>query len=115
VLDVWQADARGRYGGEGEGFKNRARMLTDEGGRYEFETIRPGAYGAGSFMRASHIHCLVRHPGYADLVTQIFFEGDPRNAGDPLVKPSLTISLRRAEAGGRPYETGTFDIVLARG
>ncbi|MEK6711747.1 MAG: twin-arginine translocation pathway signal protein [Nitrospinota bacterium] len=115
VLDVWQADAAGRYSGGGEDFGNRARMRTDESGRYEFETIRPGGYRAGAFTRAGHIHCLVRHPGYPDLVTQIFFAGDPLLAGDPLVKPSLTIPLRRAEAGGRPYETGTFDIVLARG
>ena len=90
-------------------------LLTDESGRYEFETVRPGGYSAGSFMRAAHIHCLVRHQGYPDLVTQIFFEADPLLAGDPLVKPSLVIPLRRSGAGERAYDTGTFDFVLARG
>ena len=49
-LDVWHADATGHYDNEGEGqraeaqFINRARVYTDQGGYYEFETIHPGPY-----------------------------------------------------------------------
>jgi len=112
VLDVWQADEKGRYSGKEEELKNRARLVTDESCHYEFETIRPGRYGAGFGERASHIHYLVRHRGYRNLVTQLYFEGDPRNAQDPLVKKSLIIPLREIRAKDGSYEAGTFDIVL---
>ncbi|MEE9274994.1 MAG: hypothetical protein V3V62_06785 [bacterium] len=121
VLDIWQANAGGRYDNGGSGsplekgaFRNRARLIADETGHYEFETIHPGRYriGAGAW-RPSHIHYLIRHPGHRSLVTQLYFEGDPMNAHDPYVKKSLIIPLREAGSGARSHREGTFDIVLA--
>lgn len=123
TLDIWQANASGRYDNDDPSqppakdvFKNRARLITDENGLYEYETIHPGRYKIGpETWRPSHIHYLVRHPGYKELVTQLYFKGDPKNAADQFIKESLIIELREQKvASGASYEGGTFDIVLAK-
>lgn len=121
VLDVWQANHDGRYDNDdprnppAEGvFKNRARLITDESGRYEYETIYPGKYLlAKDTFRPAHIHYLVRARGYKDLVTQLYFEGDPDNAKDPFIKKSLIIKLTEEKVRDGVFVRGTFDIVLA--
>ncbi|GMU24952.1 MAG: hypothetical protein AMXMBFR13_50230 [Phycisphaerae bacterium] len=120
VLDIWQANADGRYDNDdpqsppAKGvYRNRARLITDETGYYEFETILPGAYRIGpQTWRPRHIHYFVRHAHYAELVTQLYFQGEPHNATDPFIKPSLIIELSEAGAGDRRHRMGTFDIVL---
>ena len=122
VLDVWQADAKGRYDmtspqnlPEWSEFRNRIRLVVDETGYYEFETIRPGAYGIGNGTRPSHIHYMVQAPGYRKLVTQIYFKGDPHIASDPWAsKSNLIIETATIKEHGGAYKQGTFDIVLAK-
>ena len=121
TLDVWQANAKGRYDNDdGEHppaedvFLNRARLVTDENGYYEFETVHPGPYQIGdNVWRPSHIHYMVQHPGYKTLVTQLYFEGDEHNKTDRFIKPSLIISVKDVKTGAGTYEQGKFDIVLA--
>ncbi len=122
VIDVWQANAAGRYDNDDPAkppspgvFLNRARVVTDESGRYELETIHPGRYQIGrDVWRPSHIHYLVRAPRYAKLVTQLYFEGDPENARDAFIKRSLIMSVEKVRVAAGTYERMTFDIVLAR-
>jgi len=123
VLDIWQANAYGRYDyvfndppTTESVFQYRARLLTDENGFYEFETIHPGRYQIGrNVWRPSHIHYLVRSPGYRQLVTQLYFKDDPMNEKDDFIKDSLVIELsQRKSTTGVMYEEGTFDIVLAK-
>ena len=123
VLDIWQANAKGRYDNDDpknppakDVFLNRARLLTDESGYYEYETVHPGAYQIGpKEWRPSHIHYLVRMPGYKSLVTQLYFKGDPHNKTDDFIKESLIIELRDQKVNGGSYGAGTFDVVLAPG
>jgi len=121
MLDVWQANAKGRYDNDDENkpppkdvFVNRARLITDENGYYEYETIHPGAYKIGpDTWRPCHIHYWIKHPGYKDLVTQLYFKGDPHNKTDRFIKESLIIEVRKQKVGDVNIEVGTFDIVLA--
>ncbi len=121
VLDIWQADADGRYDNDDPDkppakgtYVNRTRVLTDETGYYEFETIHPGPYKIGpDAWRPAHIHYLVRKPGYTNLITQLYFKGDKHNAKDEFIKPSLVITLEAAKVNGSAIETGVFDVVLA--
>lgn len=108
LLEVWQADADGKYDmdyGRGETFL-RGRLRTDANGAYEFETIRPAPYGLGDQMRPAHIHFIVSAPGRKRLVTQLYFADDPNLASDPLsaVYPDLIVSVK-----GR---VARFDITL---
>lgn len=123
LLDIWQADANGRYDNDdpkkppAKGvYVNRARVLTDETGYYEYETVHPGPYQTGpTAWRPSHIHYIARKAGYATLVTQLYFKGDRYNATDEFIKPSLIITLDQARTAGGAIETGVFDVVLAPG
>lgn len=120
TLDIWQADHAGRYDNDDDDhppangvFRLRARLVTDETGYYEYETIRPGRYRIGSNLwRPSHVHYLVRAKGYEELVTQMYFTGDPMNESDQFIKKSLIITPTTVGKGERAFEAATFDIVL---
>jgi protocatechuate 3,4-dioxygenase beta subunit len=122
TLDIWQANAEGRYDNDDpqkppkEGvFLNRARLITDENGYYEFETIQPGRYQIDTNVwRPSHVHYMVQHPGYKTLVTQLYFKGDPYNKTDQFIKQSLIIDVEEVKLPQGIYHSGMFDIVLAK-
>ncbi|MDT4897960.1 MAG: protocatechuate 3,4-dioxygenase, beta subunit [Acidobacteriota bacterium] len=81
TLYVYHTDARGYYTNEDPGRqaqKPRLRgwMRTGEDGRYEFRTIRPGAYPGRK--AAQHIHATLSGTGYPEYwIDSYFFEGDP--------------------------------------
>lgn len=116
LLDVFHADHEGRYDSQRPGFTPdtfhlRGRMKTDSEGRYRIETVLPGLYPG----RPRHIHFVVSAPGYATLVTECYFEGDPRISTDPLVRRPLVVALSdsKHEQDKRKRLAGTFDLVLA--
>jgi catechol 1,2-dioxygenase len=126
VLDVWQADARGKYDmtdpkhpPKHTEFRNRIRLITDETGFYEYETIRPAAYRIGSGpldFRPAHIHYMVQAQGYGKLITQMYFKGDQFNRTDRSASQSnLIIETQPVKTAHGTYDQGTFDLVLARG
>lgn len=120
-IDIWQANAQGHYDNEDpkrppapNSFENRARLVPDEHGYYEYETIHPGAYKMdANTWRSPHIHYKVQSPGYKTLVTQLFFAGDPYEDIDPFYKRALTISLMEEKLNGARVQMGVFDIILA--
>lgn len=119
IVDIWQADHQGSYDnddssdhGDPNLFLYRARLVTDETGYYEYQTIRPGRYMNGAQYRPAHIHYLVRHPGYKELITQLYFAGDPYNRVDPFIRKSLIVSMTEVTTSGGKFEKGTFDIIL---
>ncbi len=115
IVDVWQASPGGRYDLEDpnlkkDEFRLRGRMKTDAEGRYEFETVLPGAYEIGpKRYRPKHIHYKVSADGLVPLTTQLYFKGDPYLAKDPWAKDSLAIELKK----DGPVLRGVFDVVLA--
>jgi protocatechuate 3,4-dioxygenase beta subunit len=112
VLDFWQADASGAY--DNDGFKFRGKIITDENGNYNLETIIPGKYLNGSQYRPSHIHLKVQAEGYDDLVTQIYFEGDVDIPSDPWASSASAINrIISVNSGFAGDWFGTFDVVLS--
>jgi catechol 1,2-dioxygenase len=122
VLEVWQANAAGRYDNDDPSappkpgvFVNRARLVCDENGYYEFETIKPGRYKVGpELWRPAHIHYMIAAPGYKTLVTQLYFKGDPYNESDDFIKPSLIIDPTVVKVREAQVQLGRFDIVLRK-
>jgi catechol 1,2-dioxygenase len=122
TLDVWQTNARGWYSNvlglsnpaKPGTFHLRGRMLTDQEGRYRFDTVVPGRYPFfWPFTRPRHIHMIVTHPSCKPLTTQIFFESDEYNRWDPWWQSALTIRLdAQSDRDGRRMCRGVFDIVL---
>ncbi len=89
LVEVWQANAGGRYRHKKEsylapldpGFGGCGRCITDEDGAYRFRTVQPGPYpwpNGPNDWRPAHIHFSVFGHGFAQrLITQMYFEGDP--------------------------------------
>ena len=96
LVEVWQANAAGRYVHDGDRhdapvdphFSGRGGAVTDDDGCYQFVTIEPGAYPWGNHdnaWRPKHIHFSLFGPCWASrLVTQMYFPGDPLLALDPI-------------------------------
>lgn len=118
VLDIWHVDNKGIYSAGDGDFKNRGRLVSNESGYYEFESIRPVPYQPNSsdskFWRCAHFHLLAVCPGYKDLVTEIHFKDDPKREMDGMYRPSNAVSPEKREANGSKYEVAIFDIVLER-
>jgi hypothetical protein len=107
-VDVWHADDAGVY--DNAGFTLRGVFIADASGKYRMETILPGRYLDGSEYRPRHIHVRVRAQGRKELVTQLYFDGDPYNATDGMFKPQLSMKPRDDGKGGLIAD---FHFVLA--
>jgi len=96
LVEVWQANAAGRYMHKMDqhnapldpNFSGCGRTLTDTDGRYQFLSVKPGAYPWGNHANAwrpAHIHFSIFGDGLLSrLVTQMYFPGDPLLALDPI-------------------------------
>lgn len=125
-VEIWHACASGRYGHPSDpnpapfdpAFQGYGRVTTDASGSYRFRTIKPGAYPAArGWDRPPHIHFKVRCPGHAELVTQMYFEGDALNAKDYILLDLTPAQRKLVVVNFAPVSkvpTGAFDIVLGR-
>jgi len=109
LVEIWQADSRGNYGGKR--FRGFGRSATDEDGAFRFHTIKPGRVpGPGSSMhgqlQAPHILVQVFMRGQLkQLVSRIYFPGEPSNAQDPVLarvpaaRRATLIAVKRGKKG----------------
>ncbi|WP_122207036.1 protocatechuate 3,4-dioxygenase subunit beta [Pseudomonas viridiflava] len=132
LVEIWQANAGGRYRHKRDAylapidpnFGGVGRALTDSEGNYSFRTVKPGPYpwrNGPNDWRPAHIHVSISGPSIATrLITQLYFEGDPLIPICPIVKaianPDAVQSLiaRLDLALGNPMDclAYRFDIVL---
>lgn len=106
MVEVWQANATGRYDHPADqhdapldpNFHGAGRVFTDENGRYRFITVRPGAYpwpNHRNAWRPNHIHFSYFGPAFATrLITQMYFPGDPLLAFDPIYNSVPDLAAR---------------------
>ncbi len=130
LVEVWQANRWGRYDHERDAsnprpldpnFQGWARVVTGGDGRFDFKTIKPGSYPANDrgWIRPPHIHFKVSCRGYHELVTQMYFEGEPLNEQD-LLRSALssrdqarvTVAFNPAPGLEEGARTGSFEITL---
>lgn len=131
LIEIWHADDEGRYDKKRPGdfleaappFHLRGMLKTDAKGRYEIQTIVPGAYPIppdvpgleqyGGLTRARHIHIKILPFLNVALTTQLYFKGDEHLPGDPWGghKPSLALDLRQ----DGEFMVSEFDFVLGTG
>ena len=131
LIEIWQANDKGFYDKKRPGdfseppppFHLRGMLRADSKGRYEIQTIVPGAYPIppgvpgleqyGGLTRARHIHIKVLPFLNVALTTQLYFKGDEHLPGDPWGghKPSLALDLKQ---DGK-FMVSEFDFVLGTG
>ena len=132
VVEIWQANAAGRYAHPVDrreapldaAFTGEGRLRTDAEGRFGFFTIKPGAYpvpSADVWWRPPHVHFSVLGPAtLSRLVTQMYFPGDPLNPLDRILMavPDAAARQRLVARQVPPAEAGAgwlgyaHDIVL---
>ena len=96
MIELWQANASGRYHHERDthdapldpNFHGTGRVFTDADGRYRFVSIKPGAYpwrNHPNAWRPNHIHFSLFGASWGSrLITQMYFPGDPLLEIDPI-------------------------------
>ena len=96
MIEIWQANAAGRYDHPGDQhdapmdpyFHGGGRVFSDADGWYQFVTIKPGAYpwrNHHNAWRPNHIHYSLFGTGFAQrVITQMYFPGDPLLTLDPV-------------------------------
>ena len=128
VIEVWQADAHGKYDVQREGLKqHQARGVLEAGpdGGYRFRTILAQAYPipddgpVGDMLRATgrhpwrpaHLHFMIKAPGYETLITHVFRNGDPYLDSDAVfgVRESLVADWVKQPGGSWQVD---YDFVL---
>jgi protocatechuate 3,4-dioxygenase alpha subunit len=126
MIEIWQADAQGRYAhAKGQTprpnakFTGFGRSATDKDGVYVFDTIKPGAVpGPDGKPQAPHIVvCLFSRGMLRQVYTRIYFAGEPANAADPilsLVPADRRNTLIAQKQGGDP-PVYRFDIRVQGG
>lgn len=132
LVEMWQANAGGRYRHKEDGylapldpnFGGVGRCLTDANGWYRFRTIKPGPYpwpNGVNTWRPSHIHVSVMGASMSTrLITQMYFEGDPLIPRCPIVQTvscqdavdSMTGRLDMERSRSMDYLAYRFDIVI---
>jgi protocatechuate 3,4-dioxygenase beta subunit len=132
LIEIWQANAAGRYLHEVDqhpapldpNFSGAGRCLTDGGGRYSFVTVKPGAYpwrNHPNAWRPAHIHLSLFGGAFTNrLVTQMYFPGDPLFEFDPIFQSVRDPEARERLVCSFDYETTEpewalgyrFDVVL---
>ena len=96
VLEIWQADAQGKYAHPEHGqktiaanaFRGFGRILTDGGGAFRFTTIKPGPVaGPDGRQQAPHLVVTVFMRGMLrHLITRMYFPDEPLNDTDPVLQ-----------------------------
>ncbi len=129
LVDIWHADDAGFYSQFAPGLPDwlfRARVTTDDEGRFFINTMQPAPYqiptdgSCGKLIaaagwhawRPAHIHLKVSAPGHQVITTQLYFEGGDYLETDiaDAVKPELVLApTPRAEGSGNEV---TYDFVL---
>ena len=122
MIEIWQADAQGRYAHPRDGrarpnaaFRGHGRSATDKNGVYGFSTVKPGAVpGPDGKPQAPHILvCVFSRGMLRQLYTRLYFADEAANAQDPILalvpaeRRGTLVAPKRSEGGETIYR---FDI-----
>lgn len=124
IVEVWQANARGKYAHPEDtqekaieaGFRGFGRVPTDNAGRFHFSTIKPGRVaGPKGTLQAPHLEISVFTRGLLRrLITRMYFPDEPSNTEDfalSLVEPARRETLIARKMNGRADEL-LWDVKL---
>jgi protocatechuate 3,4-dioxygenase, alpha subunit len=127
LVEIWQANAAGRYAHPEDQqakaldphFRGFGRCATDQAGRFRFNTVKPGAVpGRGNALQAPHINlCIFARGLLKHVTTRLYFPGEALNKADPvlgLVEDAARRKTLIAQPAGQDgaAKLYRFDVVL---
>ncbi len=128
LVEIWQACESGRYNHPSDpntapldpNFQYWGKAVTSVDGKYRFRTIIPGAYPASDdWMRPPHIHFKVSRKGYRELITQMYFDGEPLNGSDLILQDlppqeQKEVVVLFVQQFTQPHPIGIFNIKVEK-
>lgn len=125
TVELWHADEDGYYSQFAPGIPEwnlRGTIRTNENGEYKIKTLQPAPYQiphdgptgwyiasyGGHPWRPAHLHLRVKHPGYREITTQLYFDGGEWTENDvaTAVKPELILYPEQDGEGRNVVEYG---------
>ena len=118
LIEIWQCQQDGLYDNVSDEFVYRGSQRVGADGKYHFTTTIPVPYPNDEnpeIYRPAHIHMRISSKGQQDLITQIYFKGDPYLDTDPSTKSSLSLNRILSVKRKSENENGLqFDVVLKK-
>lgn len=116
LIEVWQCDEKESYDNTSDEYKFRGAWKTGSDGKYKFETIVPIPYKISeTAWRPAHVHFRVSSADHQDLITQIYFKGDPHLEEDASAasaeSQSRILDIQKNKAGAHSVK---FDIRMQK-
>lgn len=117
IVEIWQANAHGRYRHPRDSsgapldpqFDGFARLRTGDDGTCVLTTIKPGPHQVGTLTRAPHLRLTIFASGIDRLQTQVFFEDETLNATDPVLNSIADTAVRERLIARRNVKADTAD------
>jgi protocatechuate 3,4-dioxygenase beta subunit len=114
MIEIWQCDENQLYDNTSDDYRFRGAMKTGKDGKYHFTTIVPVAYKASDTQwRPAHIHLRVSSSDHQDLISQIYFKGDPHLSEDSSSSsPQSAHRILEINRNQQGEHAVSFDIVM---
>lgn len=113
LIEAWQCSEDEIYDNTSDAYLYRGAVKSDRNGQYSFRTIVPVPYKDGDGWRPAHIHMRISSSNQQDLITQIYFKGDPHLQDDTAsASPQSAQRILDIRKNAKNENEVKFDIVL---
>ncbi|MDZ4793252.1 MAG: catechol 1,2-dioxygenase [Bacteroidota bacterium] len=115
LIEAWQCDESAKYDNVSDNYLYRGAVKTGKTGKYTFKTIIPVSYKDGEDWRPAHIHMRISSASHQDLITQIYFKGDPHIEKDAAASaPQSVKRILEIKKISVAENAVKFDIVMGK-
>ncbi len=115
LIEAWQCDEHEKYDNTSDDYRFRGAVKTGKDGKYQFRTIIPVPYKDGESWRSAHVHFRISSVDHQDLITQIYFKGDPHIEKDPAAASPKTVKrILEIKKNASKESEVKFDVVMGK-
>ncbi len=115
LIESWQCDEHEHYDNASDEYLYRGTLRTDKDGKYSFKTIVPVPYKDGEGWRPAHIHLRISSTDHQDLITQIYFKGDPHIEKDAAANSPQSVNrILEIRKNTSNENVVKFDIIMGK-
>jgi len=115
LIEAWHCDEYAKYDNVSDKYLHRGAIKTGKDGKYTFKTIIPVPYKDGEDWRPAHIHMRISSANHQDLITQIYFKGDPHIEKDAAASaPQSAKRILEIKNNSVAKNEVKFDIVMGK-